>query len=83
MSKAFIPTPMSQEELVLIYKAVQTMVLSLKPRKHLFKTQDAIELTDKYIALEEKLKNIMDMADAAAEIMSETETPTYSEREED
>ena len=83
MSRAFIPTPMTQEELILIYKAVQAMVMTIKPRKHAFKTQEAIDIADKYIALEEKLKGIMDMADAAAEIMSETETPTYSEREED
>lgn len=80
MSKAIIPMPITTEEMFLIYKAVEAMTRTIESHKQNFKDKGAIEVANDYIALKEKLKDILELADVT---LNTVEPPTYSEREED
>lgn len=86
MERAFIPTAMTAEEMVLIYKAVDTMVTALMANKHRIKDPEMLEDVYKYRKLKSKLGQILDLAEELEQQLNETEaseTVSYSERTEE
>ena len=86
MERAFIPTAMTAEEMVLIYKAVNTMVTALMANKHRIKDPEMLEDVYKYRKLKSKLGKILDLAEELEQQLNETEaseTVSYSERTEE
>ena len=86
MERAFIPTAMTAEEMVLIYKAVDTMVTALMANRHRIKDLEMLEDVYKYRKLKSKLGQILDLAEELEQQLNETETSetvSYSERTEE
>ena len=86
MERAFIPTAMTAEEMVLIYKAVNTMVTALMANKHRIKDPEMLEDVYKYRKLKSKLGKILDLAEELEQQLNEaesSETVSYSERTEE
>lgn len=84
MEKAFIPTAMSAEEMVLIYQAVNTMVTALMANKHRITDPEMLEDLYKYRKLKTKLGKILDLAEELEQHFNEKEASdnvSYSERE--
>lgn len=86
MEKAFIPTAMSAEEMVLIYKAVDTVCTALIANRHRITDPEMLEDAYKYRKLKTKLGQILDLAEELEQHFNEKESSddvAYSEREEE
>jgi hypothetical protein len=84
MKEAFIPTAMSAEEMVLIYKAVDTMCTALMANKHRITDPEMLEDAYKYRKLKTKLGQILDLAEELEQHFNKKESSddvSYSERE--
>ena len=82
MEKAFIPTAMSTEEMILIYQAIDVMVTALMANKNHITDPEMLEDLYKYRKLKAKLGKILDMSDKAEKYLEEhSDDVVYSERE--